>query len=74
VTDNKLEYHHFSNAAILALVGPDGSFKGSGENHYFAGRNMVQVQTLEGTIVGGAITAKTDVGTSCSYQLTLKKF
>jgi hypothetical protein len=22
VTDNKLEYHHFSNAAILALVGP----------------------------------------------------
>jgi hypothetical protein len=69
VTDSKLEYHHLSNATIMA---PDGSFSGSAQNMYFVrGRNAPTIQTLDGKISGNAIKAETKVGNSCSYALTL---
>jgi hypothetical protein len=33
VTDSKLEYHHFSNATIMAPVAADGSFSGSAQTN-----------------------------------------
>jgi hypothetical protein len=75
VTDNKLEYHHFSNATITATVAADGSFSGSAQNKYAArGAGAPMIQTLDGKITGNAIKAETKVSNSCTYGLTLKKF
>jgi hypothetical protein len=77
VTDNQLEYHHFSNTIIKAPVAADGSFSGSAQNMYSGGGSRgagPQVQTLQGRISGGNIQAETKVGNSCSYTLALKKF
>ncbi len=75
VTDSKLEYHHFSNATIMAPVAADGSFSGSAQNIYTGrGQGTATIQTLDGTISGNAIKAETKVGNSCTYALTLKRF
>jgi hypothetical protein len=69
VTDSKLEYHHFSNATIIATVGPDGSFSGSGPNLRY--RPPVS-QSLTGTIAAGKIEAVTEAS-GCRYHLSLKR-
>jgi hypothetical protein len=75
VTDNRLEYHHFSNATITATVAADGSFSGSAQNRYTGrGQGTPNVQTLDGKITAGAITAETKVGNNCSYKLTLRRY
>ena len=76
VTNNVLEYHHFSNAVITAPVAADGSFSGSAQNKFTTGGrgSQMQVQTLTGKITGMAIQAETKVGNYCTSQLTLKKF
>jgi hypothetical protein len=78
VTDNQLEYHHFSNTIIKAPVAADGSFSGSAQNVYSAGGGSrgggPLVQTLQGRISAGTIQAETKVGNSCTYTLALRKF
>lgn len=75
ITDNQLEYHHFSNAVIKTPVAADGSFSGSAQNMRMNGsRSEMQVQTLSGRITGTAIQAETKMGGYCTYELALKKF
>jgi hypothetical protein len=73
VTDDKLTYVHMGHTTIVATISSDGSFSGSTQNMGSGGLIAPELQTLQGRITGGAIQAKTYIGTRCSYQLILKQ-
>jgi hypothetical protein len=74
VTNDQLEYHHFSNAVIHAAVAMDGKFKGSAQSARSGGRNTPSEIEIIGQITGAGIAAKATVGTFCSYALSLRKY
>ncbi|HEX4173303.1 MAG TPA: hypothetical protein VHY82_12595 [Acetobacteraceae bacterium] len=74
ISNNRLEYVHMGHATITATVGADGSFSGSAQNTYGAGRAGTMVQTLDGKIAGGVVQAESKVGNSCTYKLELKRY
>jgi hypothetical protein len=74
VEDGRLQYNHFQNAVMKAVVAPDGSFSAKAESRYSQGRTAGSLTlTLTGKITGSTIAATIKVESQCNYALSLRK-